>query len=81
MGPPEPMAEGEAEPMAEGEAEPMAEAGPPMGEPQQMETESSPFDNEFKTISTTGQPPEEEEDDDVLFPDASETRAKKVGYN
>ena len=81
MGPPEPMAEGEAEPMAEGEAEPMAEAGPPMGEPQQMETDSSPFDNEFKTISTTGQPPEEEEDDDVLFPDASETRAKKVGYN
>ena len=78
MGPPE----GEAEPMAEGEAEPMAEAGPPMGEPQQVETESSPFDNEFKTISTTGQPPEaEEEDDDVLFPDASETRAKKVGYN
>ena len=80
MGPPE--GEGEAEPMAEGEAEPMAEAGPPMGEPQQVETESSPFDNEFKTISTTGQPPEaEEEDDDVLFPDASETRAKKVGYN
>lgn len=78
MSPPE----GEAEPMAEGEAEPMTEAGPPMDEPQQVETESSPFDNEFKTISTTGQPPEaEEEDDDVLFPDASETRAKKVGYN
>ena len=83
MGPPEGEGEGEAEPMAEGETEPMAEAGPPMGEPQQMETQSSPFDNEFKTISTTGQPPEEheEEEDDVLFPDASETRAKKVGYN
>ena len=78
MGTPE--GEGEAEPMAEGEAEPMGEAGPPMGEPQQMETQSSPFDNEFKTISTTEQPPEEEEDA-VLFPDASETRAKKVGYN
>mgnify|MGYP007059386140 CR=1 FL=1 len=81
MGPPE----GEAEPMTEGEAgaEPMGEAGPPMDEPQQVETESSPFDNEFKTISTTDhQPPEAvEEDDDVLFPDASETRAKKVGYN
>ena len=78
MGPPE----GEAEPMAEGEAEPMAEAGPPMDEPQPAEEESSPFDNEFKTISTTDQPPEAgEEDDDVLFPDASETRAKKVGYN
>ncbi len=79
MGPPE--GEGEAVPMAEGESEPMAEAGPPMGEPQQMETQSSPFDNEFKTISTTDQPPPEEEEDDVLFPDASETRAKKVGYN
>lgn len=78
MGPPE----GEAVPMAEGESEPMAEAGPPMDEPQQVETESSPFDNEFKTISTTDQPPPEaEEEDDVLFPDASETRAKKVGYN
>ena len=78
MGPPE----GETEPMAEGEAEPVGEAGPPMGEPQQVETESSPFDNEFKTISTTDQPPPEaEEEDDVLFPDASETRAKKVGYN
>ena len=78
---PEPTVEPEMGP-PEGEAEPMAEAGPPMGEPQQVETESSPFDNEFKTISTTGQPPEaEEEDDDVLFPDASETRAKKVGYN
>lgn len=80
MGSPE--GEGEAVPMAEGEAEPMGEAGPPMGEPQQVETESSPFDNEFKTISTTDQPPPEaEEEDDVLFPDASETRAKKVGYN
>ena len=78
MGPPE----GEAVPMAEGESEPMAEAGTPMDEPQQVETESSPFDNEFKTISTTDQPPPEaEEEDDVLFPDASETRAKKVGYN
>jgi hypothetical protein len=82
MGPPG----GEAEPMAEAEAEaevePMAETEPPMGEPQQMETQSSPFDNEFKTISTTGQLPEQhEEEDDVLFPDASETRAKKVGYN
>jgi len=74
--------EGEAEPMAGGEAEPVGEAGPPMDEPQQVETGNSPFDNEFKTISTTDQPPEaEEEDGDVLFPDASETRAKKVGYN
>ena len=47
-------------------------------EPQQ----SSPFDNEFRTIDTK-QPQQqqpEEEDEGVLFPDASETRAKKVGY-
>lgn len=78
----EPQPEPETEAMPEGEAEPE----PSMGEPQPTEEgESSPFDNEFKTISTSDQPPqpmeEEQEDDDVLFPDASETRAKKVGYN
>jgi hypothetical protein len=80
---PQPEPEPETEAMPEGEAEPE----PSMGEPQPTEEgESSPFDNEFKTISTSDQPPqpmeeEQEEDDDVLFPDASETRAKKVGYN
>jgi hypothetical protein len=79
---PQPEPEPETEAMPEGEAEPE----PSMGEPQPTEEgESSPFDNEFKTISTSDQPPqpmeEEQEDDDVLFPDASETRAKKVGYN
>jgi hypothetical protein len=79
---PQPEPEPETEAMPEGEAEPE----PSMEEPQPTEEgESSPFDNEFKTISTSDQPPqpmeEEQEDDDVLFPDASETRAKKVGYN
>lgn len=85
---PEPEAESEPQPEAETEAMPEGEAEPEpsMGEPQPTEEgESSPFDNEFKTISTSDQPPqpmeEEQEDDDVLFPDASETRAKKVGYN
>lgn len=84
---PEPEAESEPQPEAETEAMPEGEAEPEpsMGEPQPTEEgESSPFDNEFKTISTSDQPPqpmeEEQEDDDVLFPDASETRAKKVGY-
>ena len=45
-------------------------------EPEQERT--SPFDNEFRTITTKPQPQQEEEG--VLFPDASETRAKKVGY-
>jgi hypothetical protein len=40
---------------------------------------ASPFDNEFRTIATKPQPPQQEEEG-VLFPDASETRAKKVGY-
>ena len=75
----------EPQPEAEPELEPQAEPEPEV-EPQSVEEESSPFDNEFKTISTTDQPPmqeveEEDEEEDVLFPDASETRAKKVGYN
>jgi hypothetical protein len=90
------MPEPEPEPMSEPMDEPMTEAeGETSGEPeaaaedsfppqQQEEPETSPFDNEFKTISTSDKPmapqQEEEEDDDVLFPDASETRAKKVGY-
>jgi len=59
---------------------------------QPMEPErTSPFENEFRTINTkTGsqmqQPRPQQpqaghpEDEGVLFPDASETRAKKVGY-
>lgn len=47
-------------------------------EPEQEQ--SSPFDNEFRTITTKPQPQPEEEEEGVLFPDASETRAKKVGY-
>jgi len=90
------MPEPEPEPVSEPMDEPMTEAeGETSGEPeaaaedsfppqQQEEPETSPFDNEFKTISTADKPmapqQEEEEDDDVLFPDASETRAKKVGY-
>ena len=64
----------------------------PMEQPmeeQQMEPEqgqSSPFDNEFRTITTKPQlqpqpqPQPQQEEEGVLFPDASETRAKKVGY-
>jgi hypothetical protein len=76
---PAPEAEPQLEPEPEPEAEPEVE---PEMEPQPMEEESSPFDNEFKTISTTDKPPmQEDEEEDVLFPDASETRAKKVDYN
>ena len=62
--------------------------GAPMEAPMEtpMEPEqTSPFDNEFRTINTKQsqpqpQPQPSEEDEGVLFPDASETRAKKVGY-
>ena len=80
-----PMEEPPMEPPME---EPPVE--PPMNETsmeqpieQSMEPEqeqSSPFDNEFRTITTKPQPQPEEEEEGVLFPDASETRAKKVGY-
>ena len=70
------------------DAEPSMEA--PMEAPmeQVMEPEqTSPFENEFRTIDTKQPQPQpqpqqqpEEEDEGVLFPDASETRAKKVGY-
>ena len=66
----------DAEPPMEQSMEPPME--PPME--QSMEPEQgSPFDNEFRTITTKPQPQQEEEEG-VLFPDASETRAKKVGY-
>jgi hypothetical protein len=60
------------------EPQPMEEETQPMEEePQQPQT--SPLDNEFRTINTAP-PVQEREDEEVLFPDASETRAKKVGY-
>ena len=85
------MAEPEPEPMQEpgmgGEGEGEVEGGesfPPQEEgPVDAEPEASPFDNEFKTIPTQDQPVQEqqaEEEEPVLFPDAPETRAKKVGY-
>lgn len=64
----------------EEEPQPMEEEPQPQPmeeEPQQPQT--SPLDNEFRTINTAP-PVQEREDEGVLFPDASETRAKKVGY-
>jgi len=76
----EPPMEQSMEPPMEQSMEPPMEQSmePPME--QSMEPEQgSPFDNEFRTITTKPQPQQEEEEG-VLFPDASETRAKKVGY-
>ena len=61
-------------------------------EPSMEPEQTSPFENEFRTIDTKQQQPHQqqqqphqqqqqpEDDEGVLFPDASETRAKKVGY-
>ena len=77
----EPPMEQSMEPLMEQSMEPPVEQSmePPME--QSMEPEQgSPFDNEFRTITTKPQPPQQQEEEGVLFPDASETRAKKVGY-
>jgi len=80
----EPPMEQSMEPPMEQSMEPPMEQSmePPVSE-QMMEPEqqrASPFDNEFRTIATKPQPPQQQEEEGVLFPDASETRAKKVGY-
>ncbi len=80
----EPSMEQSMEPPMEQSMEPPIEQSmePPVSE-QMMEQEqerTSPFDNEFRTIATKPQPPQQQEEEGVLFPDASETRAKKVGY-
>lgn len=84
--------EPEAMPEPEMESEPTGETEEPVMQEEEgsapMEEVSegggSHLDNEFKTISNVKMPePQmvEEEEDDVLFPDASDARAKKVGYN
>ena len=87
MAEPEPEPEPMQEPGMGGEEGEGGESFPPQEEapPVDAEPEASPFDNEFKTISTQDRPmqeqqAEEEEEEPVLFPDAPETRAKKVGY-
>jgi len=79
-----PMGQSMEAPMEEQSTEaPMEQSmEPPMEQVMQPE-QSSPFDNEFKTINTKQQQqpyPQQPEEEGVLFPDASETRAKKVGY-
>ena len=80
----EPPMEQSMEPPMEQSMEPPMEQTmeAPMEQVMQPEQErTSPFDNEFKTINTKQQPyPQQPEEEGVLFPDASETRAKKVGY-
>jgi hypothetical protein len=85
----EPIMEPQMEPPMEPSMEQSMEQSMEPSTPEQMmepsmehvmqPEQSSPFDNEFRTITTKPEP-RVEEDEGVLFPDASETRAKKVGY-
>jgi len=70
-----PLSGAEDEPM-EGEPTPGEDLAP------QPEMKSNPLDDEFRTISTNAQgpAPQEENDEEDLFPDASETRTKKLSY-
>ena len=73
----EPMGE---QPMGEQMDEPMGEHQPEE-QPYVPQQRSSPFENEFKTINTSGRQQQQGvREDGVLFPDASDTRTKKVGY-
>jgi len=75
------------------EGQPLMEEGQPLMEGEQPSMEepqesTSPFYNEFKTVSTeqVPQPPQPvpeqvRDEEDVLFPDASDAPVKKVGYN
>ena len=79
-----PMEQSMEPPMEQSMEAPMEQSmEAPMEQVMQPEQErTSPFDNEFKTINTKQQQPypQQSEEEGVLFPDASETRAKKVGY-
>lgn len=69
-------------PLSGAEDEPMEEESTP-GEDlaPQPEMKSNPLDDEFRTISTNAQgPAPQENDEEELFPDASETRTKKLSY-
>ena len=76
----QPMGEQMGEQMDEQMREQMGERQPEE-QPYVPQQRSSPFENEFKTINTSNrrQHPGVHEDG-VLFPDASDTRTKKVGY-
>ena len=72
----QPMGE---QPMDEPMDEQMGEHQP-QEQPYVPQQRSSPFENEFKTINTSGRQQQGVREDGVLFPDASDTRTKKVGY-
>jgi hypothetical protein len=74
------MEEGE---MDTGEIPPsMDETPEPQGEFMENEEPSTPFQNEFRTITSkpVNPPPQDMDEGEDLFSDAAETRTKKLGY-
>jgi len=79
-----PMEEGGMPPQMENEEmhPPMDETVEPQGELMESEEPSTPFQNEFRTITSkpVNAPPQDMDEDEDLFSDAAETRTKKPGY-
>ena len=79
-----PMEEGGMPPQMENEemSHPMDETVEPQGELMESEEPSTPFQNEFRTITSkpVNAPPQDMDEDEDLFSDAAETRTKKPGY-
>ena len=79
-----PMEEGGMPPQMEnGEMPPpMDETVEPQGELMEGEEPSTPFQNEFRTITSKpmNTPPQDMDEGEDLFSDAAETRTKKLGY-
>lgn len=79
-----PMEEGGMPPQMENEEmpPPMDETVEPQGELVESEEPSTPFQNEFRTITSkpANPPPQDMDEAEDLFSDAAETRTKKLGY-
>lgn len=79
-----PMEEGGMPPQMENEEmhPHMDETVEPQGELIESEEPSTPFQNEFRTITSkpVNAPPQDMDEGEDLFSDAAETRTKKLGY-
>lgn len=79
-----PMEEGGMPPQMESDEmpPPMGETVEPQGELMDSEEPSTPFQNEFRTITSKpmNAPPQDMDEGEDLFSDAAETRTKKLGY-
>ena len=79
-----PMEEGGMPPQMENDEmpPPMDETVEPQGDLMESEEPSTPFQNEFRTITSkpVNAPPQDMDEGEDLFSDAADTRTKKLGY-